>query len=99
MGRSTLQHDEDTPPVVTRGHGAAALGPGDSSDSGSDVQGATGGAENDLAFRQASDDGDEIGPGAEADIVNVDAESELRADDERATRAGIPDAEHTQDDA
>lgn len=70
MGQSTLQHDEDSPPVVSKGHGVAALGPSDSSDSGSDVQGSQGVAGEDLIFTQAGDDSDEIaasdaGPEAE----------------------------------
>lgn len=63
MGSSTLQHDEDTPPVVTKGHGTGALGPSDSSDTGSDVQGTEGTAD-DLVFSQARDEGDEISPKA-----------------------------------
>ena len=86
MAHSTLQHDEDTPPVVTRGHGAAALGPSDSSDTGSDVQGATGIAEGDLAFSQASDDGDEMGaPGVEVDAPIADVEQEAAVDEDLET--------------
>jgi hypothetical protein len=43
MADSTLQHDTNTPPAVTKGHGTKALGPSDSSDSGSDIQGKPGG--------------------------------------------------------
>ena len=42
MAESTLQHDTDTPPTVRKGHGTASLGPSDSSDSGSDIQGGPG---------------------------------------------------------
>ena len=39
MPASTLDVDESTPPVTHKGHGTNALGPSDSSDSGSDLQG------------------------------------------------------------
>lgn len=42
MATSSLFHSTDTPPTVTKGHGTGALGPTDSSDSGSDVQGGPG---------------------------------------------------------
>jgi hypothetical protein len=42
MATSSLFHSQETPPVVARGHGTAALGPSDSTDSGSDIQGGPG---------------------------------------------------------
>ena len=39
MPDSTLDVDESTPSVTHKGHGTDALGPSDSSDSGSDLQG------------------------------------------------------------
>ena len=39
MPASTLDLDESTPPITHKGHGTDALGPSDSSDSGSDLQG------------------------------------------------------------
>jgi len=42
MAASTLDHDQSVPPTLTKGHGTAALGPSDSSDSGSDIQGGPG---------------------------------------------------------
>ena len=42
MADSTTQHDTNTPATVRKGHGTAALGPSDSSDSGSDIQGGPG---------------------------------------------------------
>ena len=39
MPASTLDVDVSTPPVTHKGHGTDALGPSDSSDSGSDLQG------------------------------------------------------------
>lgn len=44
MTASSLEHTEESPSVVGKGHTTAALGPSDSSDSGSDMQGATVGA-------------------------------------------------------
>ena len=42
MADSTLYHGEETPPTVRKGHGTAALGPSDSTDTGSDIQGGPG---------------------------------------------------------
>jgi hypothetical protein len=42
MTTSTLLHTGEEPPKVNSGHGTAALGPSDSSDSGSDVRGGPG---------------------------------------------------------
>ena len=39
---STLEHNQSSQPALTKGHGTAALGPSDSSDSGSDIQGGPG---------------------------------------------------------
>src|SRR4051794_40956968 len=39
---TTLHHGDEAPAVVTKGHGTAALGPSDTSDSGSDIQGGPG---------------------------------------------------------
>ena len=41
MARSSLNTTGESNPVVRKGHGTGALGPSDSSDSGSDIQGAT----------------------------------------------------------
>ncbi len=42
MAASTLEHNQSSQPALTKGHGTAALGPSDSSDSGSDIQGGPG---------------------------------------------------------
>src|ERR1700712_1927901 len=42
MASSTLDITGEEPPVTTLGHGTGALGPSDSSDSGSDVMGGPG---------------------------------------------------------
>jgi len=42
MAASSLEHSDETPPTVSKGHGTRALGPSDSSDSGSDIVGGPG---------------------------------------------------------
>jgi hypothetical protein len=42
MAESTLLHTQDRPPSTGKGHGTDALGPSDSSDTGSDVRGGPG---------------------------------------------------------
>jgi len=42
MAESSLLHTQDTPPSTGKGHGTDALGPSDSSDTGSDVTGGPG---------------------------------------------------------
>jgi hypothetical protein len=80
MAESTLQHDTDTPPVVTKGHGTKALGPSDSSDSGSDIQGGPGLNEEEGLFPHAGntsdDDVDGQGATAGADIGDADLDSD-----------------------
>ena len=80
MAESTLQHDTDTPPTVTKGHGTASLGPSDSSDSGSDIAGGPGlNAEEGLFPHQGNtsdDDVDGRGANAGADIGDADLDSD-----------------------
>src|SRR5438034_7352183 len=42
MGRSTLEHTGERAPRVDKGHTTRELGPGDSSDTGSDITGGPG---------------------------------------------------------
>ena len=42
MATSSLVHIQEMPPTIAKGHGTAALGPSDSTDSGSDIQGGPG---------------------------------------------------------
>ena len=42
MATSSLVHTQETPPTIAKGHGTAALGPSDSTHSGSDIQGGPG---------------------------------------------------------
>ena len=81
MAESTLQHDTNTPPTVTKGHGTGSLGPSDSSDSGSDIQG---GAAADLGDANLDSDSDRNGTGERAAVGHdaaVPADTRLR--DER----------------
>jgi hypothetical protein len=80
MAESTLQHDTDTPPTVTKGHGTASLGPSDSSDSGSDIAGGPGlNAEKGLFPHQGNTSDDDVdggGANAGADIGDADLDSD-----------------------
>ena len=90
MADSTLQHDEITPPTVTKGHGTAALGPSDSSDSGSDIQGGSGSNGEEGLFTPvgttSDDDVDASNATAGADIgdANLDSDSDRNGTGERA---------------
>ena len=80
MSRSTLNQTGESKPDLTKGHGTAALGPSDSSDSGSDIAGNRGLNHDDgLPFaRGTTSDPDEDGAGANAgaDIGDADLDSD-----------------------
>jgi hypothetical protein len=59
MAASSLTRTGETPPTVRKGHGASALGPSDSTDSGSDVRGGPG-------ARRVESDSDRGGTGERA---------------------------------
>ena len=90
MPESTLKHDTDTPPTVKKGHGTASLGPSDSSDSGSDIQGGPGLNEEVGLFPRSGttsdDDVDGSGATAGADIgdADLDSDSDRNGTGERA---------------
>ena len=91
MAASTLDHDQSVPPVVTKGHGTAALGPSDSSDSGSDIQGGPGLNRDDGLFPPAGNtsdpDVDAFGAttaGADIGDANLDSDSDRYGTGERA---------------
>jgi hypothetical protein len=90
MADSTLLHEGSTPPKVLEGHGTAALGPSDSSDSGSDIQGGPGLNGDDGLFEPpgTTSDPDFDGAGATAgpDIgdANLDSDSDRYGTGERA---------------
>ena len=80
MSHSTLNQTGETKPDVTKGHGTGALGPSDSSDTGSDIAGNRGLNHDDgLPFaRGTTSDPDEDGAGATAgaDIGDADLDSD-----------------------
>lgn len=90
MADSTLDHDDSVPPTTTKGHGTAALGPSDSSDSGSDIQGGPGLNRDDGLLQpmgNTSDpDVDGIGATAGPDIgdANLDSDTDRFGTGERA---------------
>lgn len=80
MANSSLFRTGEQDPVVTRGHGTSALGPSDSTDSGSDIRGGPGlNADDDFPLdRGTTSDPDHDGPGANAgaDIGDADLDSD-----------------------
>lgn len=80
MARSTLNRTGESKPDVLKGHGTGALGPSDSSDSGSDVVGNRGLDHDDgLPFaRGTTSDPDQDGAGATAgpDLGDADLDSD-----------------------
>ncbi len=95
MADSTLDITGETPPNTGRGHGTGALGPSDSSDSGSDIvgghglRGGAGGA--DLAEgldRGTTEDPDSGGTrtaGPDIGDANLDSDSDSSGTGERAS--------------
>ena len=89
MASSTLEHDDATPPIITKGHGTAVLGPSDSSDSGSDIQGGPGLNRDDglLPARGNTSDPDIDGAvataGADIGDANLDSDSDRNGTGER----------------
>jgi len=90
MADSTTQHDTNTPATVLKGHGTALLGPSDSSDSGSDIQGGPGLNGEEGLFPHAgttSDDdvdGRDATAGADIGDANLDSDSDRYGTGERA---------------
>ena len=91
MAHSTLNETGESKPDVGKGHGTRALGPSDSSDSGSDIVGNRGLNHDDgLPFaRGTTSDPDEDGRGATAgpDIgdADLDSDSDRNGTGERAS--------------
>jgi len=89
MANSTLFRTGEEDPITNRGHGTGALGPSDSTDSGSDIVGGPGlNAEDQLGLdRGTTSDPDLDGPGADAgaDIgdANLDSDSDRYGTGER----------------
>lgn len=80
MANSSLQRTGEEDPIITRGHGTRALGPSDSTDSGSDITGGPGLNEQDGIGldRGTTSDPDVDGPGANAgaDLGDADLDSD-----------------------
>jgi hypothetical protein len=87
---TSLYHGDEAPAVVTKGHGTAALGPSDSSDSGSDIQGGPGLNRDDGLMpppgTTSDPDIDAIGATAGPDIgdANLDSDTDRGGTGERA---------------
>ncbi len=102
MPDSTLDLSRSTPPVTDKGHGTDALGPSDTSDSGSDLQG-PGLYEDDADTRLGLDTGTNAdvahGPGAGRDVgdTNLDSDSDAGGTGERATAGRDIDVEAGSD--
>lgn len=89
MANSTLFRTGEQDPVVSKGHGTGALGPSDSTDSGSDIAGGPGlNDEDGLGFDQGTtSDPDRDGPGANAGAdlgdANLDSDTDRYGTGER----------------
>jgi hypothetical protein len=90
MMSTTLDHGGETPPITGKGHGTAALGPSDSSDSGSDIQGGPGLNRDDGLFAPTgttSDpdvDGESATAGPDIGDADLDSDSDRNGTGERA---------------
>lgn len=94
---SSLLRTGETPPELGKGHGTAALGPSDSTDTGSDIAGGPGlGNHEDLALADGTtSDADSDGAGnAGADIgdADLDSDSDRVGTGERAAAGRDSDA-------
>lgn len=102
MPDSTLDLSRPVLPVTDKGHGTGALGPSDTSDSGSDLQG-PGIYEDDADTRLGLDTGTNAdishGPGAGRDVgdANLDSDSDAGGTGERASAGRDTDAEAGSD--
>jgi hypothetical protein len=101
MPDSTLDLTLSTPPVTDKGHGTRALGPSDTSDSGSDLQG-PGIYESDadlLGLDSGTNEDATHGTGAGRDVgdANLDSDSDSSGTGERATAGRDTDVEAGSD--
>ena len=82
MARSTLNTTGESNPVVRKGHGTGALGPSDSTDSGSDIVGGPGLNHDDgLPFQRGTTSDPDIDPrgataGPDIGDANLDSDSD-----------------------
>jgi hypothetical protein len=101
MPDSTLDLALSTPPVTDKGHGTRALGPSDTSDSGSDLQG-PGIYESDadvLGLDSGTNEDVAHGNGAGRDVgdANLDSDSDAGGTGERASAGRDIDVEAGSD--
>ena len=101
MADSTLDLSDLTPPVTRKGHGTSALGPSDTSDSGSDLQG-PGIYEHDADLMQLDtgtneDAGHGSGAGRDIGDANLDSDSDAGGTGERASAGRDIDIEAGSD--
>lgn len=101
MADSTLDLSALTPPVTRKGHGTSALGPSDTSDSGSDLQG-PGLYEEDtdlLGLDTGTNEDATHGRGAGRDVgdANLDSDSDSSGTGERASAGRDTDVEAGSD--
>ena len=89
MARSTLNTTGESNPVVRKGHGTGALGPSDSTDSGSDIVGGPGLNHDDgLPFQRGTTSDPDIDPrgstaGPDIGDANLDSDSDRYGTGER----------------
>ena len=101
MADSTLDLELSTPPVTDKGHGTRALGPSDTSDSGSDLQG-PGLFETDadligLDTGTNEDAAHSAGAGRDVGDANLDSDSDAGGTGERASAGRDTDVEAGSD--
>ena len=101
MPDSTLDLELSTPPVTDKGHGTRALGPSDTSDSGSDLQG-PGIYETDadvigLNTGTNEDAAHSAGAGRDVGDANLDSDSDAGGTGERASAGRDTDVEAGSD--
>jgi hypothetical protein len=101
MPASTLDVDVSTPPVTDKGHGKDALGPSDSSDSGSDLRG-PGLYETDADVigldRGTNEDmAHAVGAGRDVGDSNLDSDTDAGGTGERAAAGRDVDTEPGSD--
>lgn len=101
MPDSTLDLALSTPPVTDKGHGTRALGPSDTSDSGSDLQGpGIYESEADLLGLDSGTNEDVahgIGAGRDIGDANLDSDSDASGTGERASAGRDIDVEAGSD--
>ncbi|MFP5405790.1 MAG: hypothetical protein ACLGHY_05460 [Gammaproteobacteria bacterium] len=90
MADSTLDVTGETPPQTGKGHGTGALGPSDSSDTGSDIVGGSGlsgdlGVGLDQGTTEDPDSGGTVTAGPDVGDANLDSDSDSAGTGERAS--------------